>query len=47
MTTTAEMGISAQQPQECGNTPYDEGPFTVVQPVTQQPAPATQQAGAI
>jgi hypothetical protein len=29
----------AAQPAECGNTPYDEGPFTLAQPADAQPEP--------
>lgn len=33
----AELNVSTQQ-QECGNTPYDEGPFALAQPVAQRGA---------
>ena len=33
----AELNVSTQQ-QECGNTPYDEGPFALAQPAAQQGA---------
>ena len=28
----AELRAALAQPAECGNTPYDEGPFTIAQP---------------
>ena len=33
----AELNVSTQQ-QECGNSPYDEGPFALAQPVAQRGA---------